>query len=233
MFATVHVHATGSSLLGLFLFTSCMYNLRFDTIFPLSVSELRFVNQSISQSINLSCQSLRMLAILVRLVTRIPAFVRISSVNNDIMTVNPVPSVGQPRPVSRAWFSPSSMRCLRPCTPPVRLFSVYSLHVQPSIRHHSAFGGIWIWLIGWASGDVKVNQRLSLSRGGGWCKGPVGGEEMQIGLMGSRPACAALAKTAVGVGGGEHYSALARVRHRTHHPLPLVRPFRLPHGCAP
>eukprot|EP00962_Isochrysis_galbana_P003217 scaffold907_cov120-Isochrysis_galbana.AAC.6 len=38
------------------------------------------------------------------------------------------------RPVSRAWFSPLSMRCLRPCTPPVRLFSVYSLHVQPSIR---------------------------------------------------------------------------------------------------
>eukprot|EP00962_Isochrysis_galbana_P019728 scaffold5747_cov128-Isochrysis_galbana.AAC.7 len=37
-------------------------------------------------------------------------------------------------PVSRAWFSPSSKRCLRPCTPPVRLFSVYSLHVQPSIR---------------------------------------------------------------------------------------------------
>eukprot|EP00962_Isochrysis_galbana_P012917 scaffold3679_cov116-Isochrysis_galbana.AAC.4 len=25
-------------------------------------------------------------------------------------------------------------RCLRPCTPPVRLFSVYSVHVQPSIR---------------------------------------------------------------------------------------------------
>eukprot|EP00962_Isochrysis_galbana_P042955 scaffold16212_cov112-Isochrysis_galbana.AAC.2 len=41
----------------------------------------------------------------------------------------PVPSV-----VSRAWFSPSFKRCLRPCTPPVRLFSVYSLHVQPSIR---------------------------------------------------------------------------------------------------
>eukprot|EP00962_Isochrysis_galbana_P051601 scaffold23073_cov97-Isochrysis_galbana.AAC.1 len=37
----------------------------------------------------------------------------------------------QPRPVSRAWFSPLSMRCLRPCTPPVRLFSVYSLRVQP------------------------------------------------------------------------------------------------------
>eukprot|EP00962_Isochrysis_galbana_P006901 scaffold1864_cov106-Isochrysis_galbana.AAC.10 len=26
------------------------------------------------------------------------------------------------------------MRCLRPCTSPVRLFSVYSLPVQPSIR---------------------------------------------------------------------------------------------------
>eukprot|EP00962_Isochrysis_galbana_P022125 scaffold6568_cov126-Isochrysis_galbana.AAC.6 len=33
-----------------------------------------------------------------------------------------------------AWFSPSFKRCLRPCTPPVRLFSVYSVHVQPSIR---------------------------------------------------------------------------------------------------
>eukprot|EP00962_Isochrysis_galbana_P038743 scaffold13786_cov111-Isochrysis_galbana.AAC.5 len=29
------------------------------------------------------------------------------------------------------------MRCLRPCTPPVRLFSVYSLRVQPSIRQRS------------------------------------------------------------------------------------------------
>eukprot|EP00962_Isochrysis_galbana_P000861 scaffold250_cov110-Isochrysis_galbana.AAC.5 len=46
------------------------------------------------------------------------------------------------RPVNRAWFSPSSMRCLRPCTPPVRLFSVYSLHVQPSIRHCA---GSWQW----------------------------------------------------------------------------------------
>eukprot|EP00962_Isochrysis_galbana_P056902 scaffold29045_cov118-Isochrysis_galbana.AAC.1 len=43
-------------------------------------------------------------------------------------------SATQSRPVSRAWFSPSSKRCLRPCTPPVRLFSVYSVHVQPSIR---------------------------------------------------------------------------------------------------
>eukprot|EP00962_Isochrysis_galbana_P038305 scaffold13602_cov131-Isochrysis_galbana.AAC.6 len=37
------------------------------------------------------------------------------------------------------------MRCLRPCTPPVRLFSVYSLHVQPSIRQapagHLILGG--------------------------------------------------------------------------------------------
>eukprot|EP00962_Isochrysis_galbana_P025761 scaffold7963_cov116-Isochrysis_galbana.AAC.25 len=31
---------------------------------------------------------------------------------------------------SRAWFSPSSKRCLRPCTPPVRLFSVYSRIVE-------------------------------------------------------------------------------------------------------
>eukprot|EP00962_Isochrysis_galbana_P062168 scaffold52325_cov264-Isochrysis_galbana.AAC.1 len=44
------------------------------------------------------------------------------------------------RPVNRAWFSPSSMRCLRPCTPPVRLFSVYSLHVQPSIRQTPTWG---------------------------------------------------------------------------------------------
>eukprot|EP00962_Isochrysis_galbana_P045838 scaffold18189_cov135-Isochrysis_galbana.AAC.1 len=29
------------------------------------------------------------------------------------------------------------MRCLRPCTPPVRLFSVYSLRVQPSIRQRA------------------------------------------------------------------------------------------------
>eukprot|EP00962_Isochrysis_galbana_P010877 scaffold3035_cov111-Isochrysis_galbana.AAC.10 len=43
-------------------------------------------------------------------------------------------SVSQTRPVSRAWFSPSFKRCSRPCTPPVRLFSVYSLHAQPSIR---------------------------------------------------------------------------------------------------
>eukprot|EP00962_Isochrysis_galbana_P044322 scaffold17146_cov110-Isochrysis_galbana.AAC.9 len=43
-------------------------------------------------------------------------------------------SFTQSRPVSRAWFSPSFKRCLRPCTPPVRLFSVYSVHVQPSIR---------------------------------------------------------------------------------------------------
>eukprot|EP00962_Isochrysis_galbana_P033142 scaffold11036_cov120-Isochrysis_galbana.AAC.2 len=40
-------------------------------------------------------------------------------------------------PLNRAWFSPLSMRCLRPCTPPVRLFSVYSLRVQPSIRQDS------------------------------------------------------------------------------------------------
>eukprot|EP00962_Isochrysis_galbana_P001228 scaffold309_cov136-Isochrysis_galbana.AAC.5 len=58
-----------------------------------------------------------MLAIIVRLVNRIRKL-----------------SVTQPRPVSRAWFSPSFKRCLRPCTPPVRLFSVYSVHVQPSIR---------------------------------------------------------------------------------------------------
>eukprot|EP00962_Isochrysis_galbana_P002934 scaffold816_cov139-Isochrysis_galbana.AAC.3 len=38
------------------------------------------------------------------------------------------------RHLNRAWFSPLSMRCLRPCAPPVRLFSVYSLRVQPSIR---------------------------------------------------------------------------------------------------
>eukprot|EP00962_Isochrysis_galbana_P013508 scaffold3827_cov137-Isochrysis_galbana.AAC.1 len=46
-----------------------------------------------------------------------------------IPSVNPVPSVGH-----GSARRPSSMRCLRPCTPPVRLFSVYSLHVQPSIR---------------------------------------------------------------------------------------------------
>eukprot|EP00962_Isochrysis_galbana_P051241 scaffold22619_cov149-Isochrysis_galbana.AAC.2 len=34
------------------------------------------------------------------------------------------------------------MRCLRPCTPPVRLFSVYSLRVQPSIRQGITAGGI-------------------------------------------------------------------------------------------
>eukprot|EP00962_Isochrysis_galbana_P037408 scaffold13060_cov119-Isochrysis_galbana.AAC.1 len=61
-----------------------------------------------------------MLAILARQVTRIRA-----------KSLSPT----RPRPFSRAWFSPSSMRCLRPCTPPVRLFSVYSIHVQPSIRH--------------------------------------------------------------------------------------------------
>eukprot|EP00962_Isochrysis_galbana_P040986 scaffold14932_cov133-Isochrysis_galbana.AAC.5 len=44
-------------------------------------------------------------------------------------------SLSPTRHPHRAWFSPLSMRCLRPCTPPVRLFSVYSLRVQPSIRH--------------------------------------------------------------------------------------------------
>eukprot|EP00962_Isochrysis_galbana_P007767 scaffold2108_cov66-Isochrysis_galbana.AAC.1 len=58
-----------------------------------------------------------MLAILARQVSRIRA-------NSHIPT----------RHLNRAWFSPLSMRCLRPCTPPVRLFSVYSLRVQPSIR---------------------------------------------------------------------------------------------------
>eukprot|EP00962_Isochrysis_galbana_P031147 scaffold10136_cov126-Isochrysis_galbana.AAC.6 len=83
---------------------------------PPSVLELRLVNQSINQS--LSCQSLHMLAILARQVPRIRA-----------------KSLSPTRPFNRAWFSPLSMRCLRPCTPPVRLFSVYSLRVQPSIRH--------------------------------------------------------------------------------------------------
>eukprot|EP00962_Isochrysis_galbana_P014503 scaffold4150_cov138-Isochrysis_galbana.AAC.4 len=59
-----------------------------------------------------------MLAILARQVSRIRA-----------------KSLSPTRHLNRAWFSPLSMRCLRPCTPPVRLFSVYSLRVQPSIRH--------------------------------------------------------------------------------------------------
>eukprot|EP00962_Isochrysis_galbana_P058796 scaffold32037_cov114-Isochrysis_galbana.AAC.1 len=83
---------------------------------PPSVLELRLVNQSINQS--LSCQSQHMLAILARQVPRIRAN-----------------SLSPTRHPHRAWFSPLSMRCLRPCTPPVRLFSVYSLRVQPSIRH--------------------------------------------------------------------------------------------------
>eukprot|EP00962_Isochrysis_galbana_P049296 scaffold20815_cov146-Isochrysis_galbana.AAC.5 len=58
-----------------------------------------------------------MLAILARQVTRIRAN-----------------SLSPTRHLNRAWFSPLSMRCLRPCTPPVRLFSVYSLRVQPQIR---------------------------------------------------------------------------------------------------
>eukprot|EP00962_Isochrysis_galbana_P055485 scaffold27255_cov104-Isochrysis_galbana.AAC.3 len=62
------------------------------------------------------------LAIIVRLVNRIRKI-----------------SFSQPRPVSRAWFSPSFMRCTRPCTPPVRLSSVYSVHIQPSIRHLHLF----------------------------------------------------------------------------------------------
>eukprot|EP00962_Isochrysis_galbana_P042699 scaffold16045_cov110-Isochrysis_galbana.AAC.9 len=66
--------------------------------------ELRFVYQSINQSH--SCQSLHILAILVRLVNR----------SRNI-------SLSQPCPVSRAWFSPSFKRCTRPCTPPVRLSS--------------------------------------------------------------------------------------------------------------
>eukprot|EP00962_Isochrysis_galbana_P000606 scaffold175_cov150-Isochrysis_galbana.AAC.6 len=87
---------------------------------PPSVLELRLVNQSINQSH--SCQSLHMLAIIARQVTRIRAN-----------------SFSPTRPVSRAWFSPSSMRCLRPCMLPVRLFSVYSLRVQPSIRQGGIF----------------------------------------------------------------------------------------------
>eukprot|EP00962_Isochrysis_galbana_P033837 scaffold11391_cov125-Isochrysis_galbana.AAC.1 len=59
-----------------------------------------------------------MLAILARQVSRIRA-----------------KSFSPTRHLNRAWFSPLSMRCLRPCTPPVRLFSVYSLRVQPPIRH--------------------------------------------------------------------------------------------------
>jgi len=61
-----------------------------------------------------------MLAILARQVPRIRAT-----------------SLSPTRHPHRAWFSSLSMRCLRPCTPPVRLFSVYSLRVQPSIRHMS------------------------------------------------------------------------------------------------
>eukprot|EP00962_Isochrysis_galbana_P058768 scaffold32001_cov152-Isochrysis_galbana.AAC.1 len=34
------------------------------------------------------------------------------------------------------------MRCLRPCTPPVHLFSVYSLRVQPSIRQACNQGAV-------------------------------------------------------------------------------------------
>eukprot|EP00962_Isochrysis_galbana_P014632 scaffold4194_cov131-Isochrysis_galbana.AAC.2 len=49
---------------------------------------------------------------------------------NRLRTLSP----DQSRPVSRAWFSPSFKRCSRPCTPPVRLSSVSSVHVQPSIR---------------------------------------------------------------------------------------------------
>eukprot|EP00962_Isochrysis_galbana_P044499 scaffold17291_cov127-Isochrysis_galbana.AAC.3 len=64
-----------------------------------------------------------MLAILARQVTRIRA-----------------KSLSQPRPFNRAWFSPLSLRCLRPCTPPVRLFSVYSLRVQPPIRQGGVEG---------------------------------------------------------------------------------------------
>jgi len=60
---------------------------------------------------------MRQLAILARQVARIRA-----------------KSLSPTHPFNRAWFSPLSMRCLRPCKPPVRLFSVYSLRVQPSIR---------------------------------------------------------------------------------------------------
>eukprot|EP00962_Isochrysis_galbana_P050036 scaffold21493_cov107-Isochrysis_galbana.AAC.7 len=67
-----------------------------------------------------------MLAIIARQVTRIRA-----------------KSFSPTRPASRAWFSPSSMRCLRPCTPPVRLFSVYSLRVQHSIRQREPSRPSW------------------------------------------------------------------------------------------
>eukprot|EP00962_Isochrysis_galbana_P053319 scaffold24753_cov108-Isochrysis_galbana.AAC.2 len=77
-----------------------------------------------------------MLAILARQVTRIRA-----------------KSFSPTRPfINRAWFSPLSMRCLRPCTPPVRLFSVYSLRVQPSIRQ------------GEPCGDARIGSRRSSER---------------------------------------------------------------------
>jgi len=79
--------------------------------------ELRFVNQSINQS--LSCQSRHILAIIVHSAALVNRF-RTNSVT-------------QSRPVSRAWFSPSPKRCSRPCTPPVRLFSVF-IHFMYNLR---------------------------------------------------------------------------------------------------
>eukprot|EP00962_Isochrysis_galbana_P038752 scaffold13789_cov123-Isochrysis_galbana.AAC.2 len=63
----------------------------------------------------------------------------ISSYASDLSAASPSHSCeitqSNPSNLNRAWFSPLSVRCLRPCTPPVRLFSVYSLRVQPLIRH--------------------------------------------------------------------------------------------------
>eukprot|EP00962_Isochrysis_galbana_P013890 scaffold3951_cov121-Isochrysis_galbana.AAC.4 len=81
----------------------------------------------------------------------------------------------QPRPVSRAWFSPSSMRCLRPCTPPVRLFSVYSLHVQPSIRHLAPPPGHALFLAPSPDPHLEVDPvEIGLDRGGNNSRGAGG-----------------------------------------------------------
>eukprot|EP00962_Isochrysis_galbana_P059746 scaffold33473_cov119-Isochrysis_galbana.AAC.2 len=87
---------------------------------------VRFVNQSINQP--LSCQSHHMIAILVRLVTRIRTN-----------------SVTQTRPVSRAWFSPLSARRSGDVSDRARRRFVSSrfIHFMYNLRFDSLRGGLF------------------------------------------------------------------------------------------
>eukprot|EP00962_Isochrysis_galbana_P011247 scaffold3153_cov111-Isochrysis_galbana.AAC.1 len=61
-------------------------------------------------------------------------------------------------------FSPSFKRCTRPCTPPVRLSSVYSVHVQPSIHSTEElyFGRIFIFVLYLCTCDMDVDPNHNI-----------------------------------------------------------------------